>query len=56
MTLSHDVDFIEIEEMKKNIYVPQNMQGSALVFNNFSLFFLFYIILYNKYMLTRKII
>jgi len=28
--LSHDIDFTEIEEMEKNIYVPQNVQESAL--------------------------
>jgi hypothetical protein len=30
MALSHDIDFTKIEEMEKNIYVPQNMQESAL--------------------------
>jgi hypothetical protein len=42
VTLSHDVDFIEIEEMKKNIYVPQNMQESTLVFNDFSPIFFYF--------------
>jgi hypothetical protein len=30
VALSHDIDFTEIEEMEKNIYVPQNVQESAL--------------------------
>jgi len=30
MALSHDINFTKIEEMEKNIYVPQNMQESAL--------------------------
>jgi len=28
--LSHDVDFTKIEEMERNIYVPQNVQESTL--------------------------
>jgi hypothetical protein len=30
MALSHDIDLIEIEEVEKNVCVPQNMQEPAL--------------------------
>jgi len=30
MALSHDIDLIEIEEMEKNVCVPQNMQEPVL--------------------------
>jgi hypothetical protein len=32
MALNHGIDFTKIEEMERNIYVPQNMQKSALAF------------------------
>jgi len=32
MALNHDIDFTKIEEIERNIYVPQNMQKSALAF------------------------